>query len=466
MPIKREVEKQSWTGILSPKQLSGQVIWILAIALVGTLLAAGFNPAIFGSSDTEDNQASATGEDSSQTDGQLAPLSVVVTQTGLAVVASTPAYRGSVVWQYQFVNVGERCEPELFAVTSNNPAIHGGNLLTIPSSPNQQDFYRNAWVCFKVADQLGRQAYKVFNIDLGNPTISIRREQSGGQDYLQAYSSEEPTSYRVISWEPIGIGGGGGSSYPRAGTYCEQVFVAPSSIPYFSALSEASAVDGTRVDLIENESHCFEATDGEGNRTYVSASASAGRIHGSQWDKILYADFGGTSGRTSWIAKGPASSSICDGSTFQSVDIADYISPRLTGRLLSVGAVSLSIGDESVHGQYYCFRVTDPFGHQSYRAFRVDLAAPELSFEVSEGGGSAVVSVRDNADILNSWFIGPLTDTQSSCEDIFDNASYPNYIPRYGRKASFTPRADSGKFYCFRVQDGAGNSAVGKYLIP
>ena len=173
MPVKREVEKQSWTGILSPKQLSGQVIWILAIALAGTLLAAGFNPAIFGSSDTEDNQAAATGEESSRTDGQLAPLSVIVTQTGLAVGASTSAYRGSVVWQYQFVNVGERCEPELFAGTPNDPAIHGGNLLTIPSSPNQQDFYRNAWVCFKAADQLGRQAYEVFNINLGNPTISI-----------------------------------------------------------------------------------------------------------------------------------------------------------------------------------------------------------------------------------------------------------------------------------------------------
>ena len=467
MPVKREVAKQSWAGVLSPKHLSGQIIWILVIALVGILLAAGLNPAIFGSSDTKDSQVAATGEDFSPIDGQLTPLSIVITQMGLTVEASTPAYKGSVVWRYRFIAAGEVCELGLFKVAPNHPAVHDGNLLTIPSASDRQDFYRNAWVCFKASDQFGRQDYEVFNIDLGNPTVSIRREQSGGQDYLQAYSSEDPTSYRVISWESPGLGGAAGDVYPLAGTYCERVFIASSTMPQYLVLSDASVVDDGRVGLAESKGYCFEATDEEGNRTYVSASILPGVVYASQRGKALYATFSGTSGRLSWIAKGPSNSSVCDELTFQSADISDYISPQSLGLLPGNVEVGLSIGDEVVDGQYYCLRATDSFGYQAHKSFGIDLAAPELNFEVSEGGISSTVSVGDDADILNSWFIGPLTDTQISCEDSFDYVRAPSglYIPRYSRTASFTS-ADSGKFYCFQVEDRAGNSAIGKYLIP
>ena len=456
---------QSWSGVLSPKQLSGRVIWALAIVLAGSLLATSFGPAIFGSSTAGGQTGVSSGEPSEA--AQLAPFSIVVEQAGLLVEASVPGYQGEVLWSHRVVDVGESCWPELFAVAPNHPAVLDGNRLTIPSDPERQDFWRNRWLCFQAVDEVGRQDYAVFNIDMGNPVIVVRSEESGGQDYLRIHSNEDSTTYRFIGWTPAELGAGGGD-YPVAGGYCESVFVRPGRHSH-QRFPNPQSVSGDRLRAEEGKVYCFEATDDEGNRAYVYADSEAvGRIYISQWGGNLRAFFGGSSSRVSWSARGPLNTPLCEESLFQLPDFSEYITPQLDSS--STGnSVSVPLGDEVLHGQHYCFRVFDPFGHQVYRGFEIDLLPPEIELEVGHGGSSSTITALTGEDTLNVWFVGPIADEELAalgCAEVFGSNLFPEYSIKYGREDSFALKADSGKFYCFRAQDRAGNYGYARYLIP
>ena len=464
-----KVKAQSWSGVLSPKQLSGRVIWTLVVVLSGSLLAAGFGPAIFSSSPADD-QAAAPAVSTAEDIGPAAPLLIAVEQSGLTVTASIPNYRGNLDWRYRIINVGESCFSRVFDAAPNHPEVIRSNRLTIPSDPDRQDFWRNRWLCFQAVDQLDRRYHAVFNIDLGNPVISVRSEERDGRDYLRIYSNEDSNSYLFVSWEPLGMGAAAGD-YPVAGSYCERVFVAPRALAYANFFSDVQTVDGDLIRAGENKAHCLEATDADGNRTYVHAgSESAGRIHVSQWKDRLYAAFTGSSSRIDWVAKGTLGSSLCDESVFQNLGFSDYITPQLETRIESYDSVILPLGEEAVHGHHYCFRVNDPFGYQAYRTFEIDLLPPELELQISSGGPLSTITAGGSGDILNVWFVGPTADGQLASfgcsEAFFAQDLHPENPLKYGRRATFSPRADSGKFYCFEARDRAGNSAFQGYRIP
>ena len=122
-----------------------------------------------------------------------------------------------------------------------------------------------------------------------------------------------------------------------AGSLCELVFAdSPiSSVTDFKAVASSTEADNQfNIDLEEGAWHyCFEATDSEGNKTYLETNPeTAGRItaysqisliandrgHSQVWVELnsLKLQIDSTSGYIDWVVSGPSRYAFCNAAVF------------------------------------------------------------------------------------------------------------------------------------------------------
>ena len=464
-------------AVLPAKRFPAKAIWVALIAAVAGLLIIGSAVQGFGSNDDSDSLAAQ--------DGLIASSSypvVIAEQEGLVITARAEGL-SEVSWQYKLINPGDACNLETFATAPNDPRIHDSNRLTLPESVELQDPYRNRFVCFKAvgtSDFYGSEwaQYGAWRIDLGNPVISVKAEFPGDLTYLQASSSEDVT-YRVTRFKVAlhrgGIGGISADGASVVGNYCERNLLS-------GQLSEkANWVDDweTFADadgriLVEDDSYwyCFEATDTDGNRTYVRVDAYGkdsgsvvDNIYATQWKGEIRVSFTGTSGKVTWSAVGPLVIKACDEYAINNArhkpirQNPSYYYDR------NAATVTLDTAD---HGKYYCFRATDELGQNSYRYVLVDLQPPEVNLK--QTGNSLEVS--SDKYILNSWFVGPLDgDEFEDCAEVFAKDESGHYGQLWWERGDRTTSVQlrdgdgDGQYHCVEVEDRKGNTAVGKIKL-
>lgn len=144
---------------LSPKQLSGQIIWVIFVVLLGIFFATNFSSGIFGAAQPP-NVSSQVEAGVLDEPAEAPPrLQIAVRQNGLIVEASVSG-ASDVVWKNRLLDPGDWCDASTFALTPNHPAVHHSHSLVIPESATSQNFYRNKWLCFQViaVDATGRKA--------------------------------------------------------------------------------------------------------------------------------------------------------------------------------------------------------------------------------------------------------------------------------------------------------------------
>ena len=174
-----------------------------------------------------------------------------------------------------------------------------------------------------------------------------------------------------------------------------------------------------RADILDDAAYyCFEATDADGNKTYIEASPGiAGRIlvEFQTADSVLHASgesggltdftprFYSTSGHVDWIISGPSRSKSCNATVFTDANKDPKLSfredkrnevvkysdsftdaPSLAGvwvynnlrvREGSPGAYSYKPGilwsgqRKNKNRENYCIRATDQLGYKYYRLF-------------------------------------------------------------------------------------------------
>ena len=110
-------------------------------------------------------------------------VEIAVDRAGRTSTFSSPT--GSVdQWRYRIIDAGDTCGETDFDVSPNNPAVSNSNRLTVPAAG--QDSFRNRWVCLEATETSGEKTYVLYDIDLDNPVVTVRR--SGNQ--LLARSNE------------------------------------------------------------------------------------------------------------------------------------------------------------------------------------------------------------------------------------------------------------------------------------
>ena len=284
MPQKRKTPAPNKTTAI--KELPGKVIWLAVIVAAGLLVAAGFSLAAFGS-------------DSDESDLGVAEsfFELVTEQEGLTITARVrdpyvDRWTNAVHWKYMIIDVGENCGRENFSNhPPNYPGIHYSNRLVLPDDPDRQAAYRNRWVCFEAVSGY-RTRHILHDIDTGNPIVAVKRLTipGGRGSYLQA-SANENVTYRIgrvhIAQTTVFVSAEKPPPYPwlQAGTDCEQMFKGN----YFASLDEdgdpvtaplqfEEITVSSRATVVTHREgftafiYCFEATDSDGNQTYVQAT--------------------------------------------------------------------------------------------------------------------------------------------------------------------------------------------------
>ncbi|MYB40072.1 hypothetical protein F4X86_02240 [Candidatus Saccharibacteria bacterium] len=469
------------TAALPAKRFPAKMIWVALVAVIAGALITGSAVQGFGSSEDSDSLAAQDGLVTSSYYPE-----VVVQQEGLTITARAEGM-SEVSWRYKLINPGDVCGLNVFDVAPNDSRVQDSNRLVLPESAGLQDPYRNRFVCFKAvgtSDFYGVEwtHYGAWRIDLGNPIISVKAEFPGALTYLRASSSEDVT-YRITRFEVLPRGGLGGSpadGTSLVGNYCEFNLLSDSynaRINWADDWETFADSDGRILVNDDSYRYCFEATDAAGNRTYVQAYAYAkdngffvvDNIDASQWKGEIRVNFIGTSGKITWDAVGPLTVKACDEYAInngrhkplrQSDPIEDYFYGR------NEGVVTLDAPGD--HGKYYCFRATDELGQSSYRYVLVDLQPPEINLE--QRGGRLEVS--SDKHILNSWFVGPLDDSEfGACAEIFAkdvSGDRGQLWWERGGRATFVNLKDAdadGQYYCVEVEDGQGNAAVGRIKL-
>lgn len=279
------------------KKLPDKMARLVAITAASLLAMIGFGLVAYGSSH-EDPELTFTEN----------LFELITRQRDLTIVADTlerntfPWTHNRIYWKHKIVDVGENCDENTFkGYAPNHPEIRKSRVRELPQSPDAQAAYRNKWICFE-ARSGDRVRHILHDIDTGNPVVSVKRVAAFKSPYLQA-SASESVSYRVgrvraamtrtsVFAEP---------SYPwlQAGTACEQMFKGNYIASYYEGdeyvtepLQFEEITTGGRVPIIivrENDNpnssdqfvdfiYCFEATDADGNQTYVQVRPNRGPI--------------------------------------------------------------------------------------------------------------------------------------------------------------------------------------------
>ena len=418
---------RSGEAALPAKRFPAKIVWVALVAAIAGLLIIGSAVQGFGSNDDLDSLAAQ--------DGLVGPSSypaVIIQQEGLVIIARAEGL-SEVSWQYKLINTGDFCGLETFATAPNDPRIHDSNHLTLPESVELQNLYRNRFVCFKAVGTSdffhGSEwtQYGAWRIDLGNPIISVKAEFPGDLTYLQASSSENVT-YSITRFKVLprgdGLGSGWGDGASIVGNYCEHNLLSDwftAKINWADDWETFADADG-RI-LVEDSSYwyCFEATDTDGNRTYLRVDAYGkdsgsvvDNIYATQWKGEIRVDFTGTSGKVTWSAVGPLVIKACDE---YAINNARHKPIRQNpSYYYDRNAATVTLDTSGDDGKYYCFRATDELGQNSYRYVLVDLQPPEVNLKQSGN----FLEVSSDKHILNSWFVGPLDgDEFEDCAEIF-----------------------------------------------
>ncbi|MYB40485.1 hypothetical protein F4X86_04465 [Candidatus Saccharibacteria bacterium] len=332
-------------------------------------------------------------------------LAVVVKKNGLTFTASSPNAEVA-SWKYRVIDTGEACNKDQFSnAAPNHPAIHRSDRLTIPENGGAQDAYRNRWLCFEAVSVDGHKFYGLHDIDLGKPVVSIRRVTEGGTTYLRAYADEDVT-YR-IGWGKRGIvsPGDGGPLYAGyAGSLCEQVFRGPPdawrrAVGSFEEMTQET--DRIRIEVSSDEPdpyeigadvvmYCFEATDADGNKTYVYVEGGfvgirARFIYSDLPSKSPFYDLAhadpvllGSSSDIAWTVSGPSYSAACNAGTLTDQNPDPRFSYREVRMVRTFGipytpSPEIIWSSENSQGRYhYCIRAVDQLGFRHYKALTVD----------------------------------------------------------------------------------------------
>ena len=266
------------------KHLSGKMVWLVAAVAVGLLGATGFGLVALGN-DSED-----TGLDIPEDIFELVTEQEGLTITARVIDTYSSGWARDAHWKYMIIDVGENCDRASFSNhPPNYPGIHYSNQLVLPGPSDRQTAYRNKWICFEAVSG-NLTGHILHDIDTGNPVVSVKRMTilSGRGSYLQASASESVT-YRVgrVQAAETGVSVLGEPSYSwlQAGTDCEQMFqgnyiashyyngryvTAPLQFEEITVGSRATVV--THLEDFADFIYCFEATDADGNRTYVQAT--------------------------------------------------------------------------------------------------------------------------------------------------------------------------------------------------
>ena len=319
-------------------------------------------------------------------------IRTAVVQDDYSIYASTASWGpDELYWKYTLVEAGARCDRSTFNHPPNHPGIHHSNQFIIKESNYAS--YRNKHLCFEAVDSDNRYLHASHKIDLGNPVIAVKEENN----FLIAVSDEE-VSWRIGRAKNL-IVSQMDPYLQRAGSLCEQVFAgsASESLGKFNSTSDGS----NKVRIIGGYRHyCFEATDSEGNRSYLEPTNALGiRVFAGVANSyqqpatttvIITPYLLGVSGDIHWEVAGPSDLNRCDqgafdkrlavyGSTMplQSYTEATSVYNRDASNLISSYydqdkfAFTWLSSAQNKNRIYYCLRATDELGVQHYRPVNI-----------------------------------------------------------------------------------------------
>lgn len=448
---------------------SQYVVWVVMAVLALAVIILSIN--LLNPATASENPSPESGVTTTRV--EPAPFEVNISQNGLVVTAEATTAE-AVTWKRRFVQVGEFCNPAVFAVSPNYPSVGRSNVYTVPQS--HQSIYRDRWICFEASDTAGRTAYGVFSIDLGRPVITVLNQTEGETHYMQAISDDDAT-LRIFETNSIMAGSVG--DYPLVGSICERAMAGvitrvASSPLIFEEVEHSSGRFPTSLvaGLGFGSYHCFVAEDSEGNRAYLGAWAtdldtlvfyksSEDRYNRSA--RRLY----DTTGAVAWRVAGPLDSDTCDATVVASnasesgFEINEYYS------------VSLDVNADD-HGKYYCFEAEEHFGNKSYRSLQVDLQPPTVTFASADAGQTAIIKVDE--PVFNSRLVGPLlersgTDLSEDCAAVFTRDEHGRY-PDAWWTGQYRPseihldwQNNHGKYFCLEASDRWGNTAIYYYDV-
>ena len=276
------------------------------------------------------------------------------------------------------IKAGQKCNRSPFQNRPPNyQGFHYSRQLIIKET--DYDKYRNQHLCFEAVNADNRYLYRSHKVDLKNPIIAVKK-----RDNLLTAIASEDVKWRIGRAKNL-ILSQTDPYLERAGSLCEQVFAgsASDSLGKFNSIS--NGLDNIR--LIEGYRHyCFEATDSDGNRTYVEVMPhSLGILVFRKFSDSYYAPATMTitmtpyltavSGDIYWEISGPSNFASCDKYVFnehyhRDTPILSYreVNPSYNRSLGHLGLNDFNhykfsfIYSNSVQNKdrfYYCLRATD-----------------------------------------------------------------------------------------------------------
>ena len=351
------------------------------------------------------------------------------------------------------------CSASTFNVPpSQRSSIGTSNQITLDSSDNGK------YYCYELTDEWRRKTYKISPliriqnlppppVDTTPPTITTRR--SG--NYLIAVANETGASWRSFG--------------PQTTTSCSaSTFNVPPS-----ERGKIGTSARVTLDTADNgKYYCYEATDDAGNKGYKISSrisvetttlppplptdTTPPKITVRQSGNALSATANETG--ASWRSFGPQTTTSCSTSTFN-------VPPSQRSSIGTSARITL---DSSDNGKYYCYEATDNANNKGYKIsgrITLDTVPPPPPPEPTDTTPPRV-TVQQSGNVLTatanetvqSWrSIGPQTTT--SCSASTFNLPVPtptSLLNKIGSSARITlDSSDSGKYYCFKATDNAGN---------